>query len=70
MNVSHLQCLLQAIKNWRWVEPRNKSRNDYVQVGGGGGGGGNDWKMGMGMISQVRPLLFSCCMLIMEMIVR
>ena len=37
MNVSHLQCLLQAIKNWRWVEPRNKSRNDYVQGGGGGG---------------------------------
>ena len=51
-------------QNWRWVEPRNKSRNGLRA------GGGNDWKVGMGMISQVRPLLFSCCMLIMEMIVR
>ena len=27
-------------KNWRWVEPRNKSRNGLRAGGGGGGGGG------------------------------
>ena len=72
MNVSYLQCLLQAIKNWRWVEPRNKSRNGLraLVLEVRSEGGGDDWKEGMGMISQAKPLLFSCCMLIMEMIVR